>query len=36
VPDRKPTKQEFRDVGKKLQNPHTREADERKAAQTLS
>ncbi len=31
----KPTKKELSEAGKKLQNPHTREANERKAAQTL-
>jgi hypothetical protein len=35
MPDKKPTKKELSDAGKKLQNPHTREVDERKAAQTL-
>lgn len=31
----KPTKKELSEAGKKLQDPHTREKDERKAAQTL-
>lgn len=35
MPEKKPTKQELSDAGKKLQDPHTRETDERKAAQTL-
>lgn len=33
--DKKPTKQQLSDAGRKLQNPHTRETEERKAAQTL-
>ncbi len=32
---KKPTKQELSKAGKTLQNPRTREKDERKAAQTL-
>ncbi len=35
MPEKKPTKQQLSDAGKKLQNPHTQEAEERKAAQTL-
>jgi hypothetical protein len=35
VPDKKPTRQQLSEAGKKLQNPHAREADERKAAQIL-
>jgi hypothetical protein len=35
MPEKKPNRQQLSDAGKKLQNPHTREADERKAAQTL-
>ena len=31
----KPSKKELSDAGRKLQNPHTREKDERKAVQTL-
>lgn len=32
---KKPTKKQLSDAGKKLQNPHTREKDESKAAKTL-
>ena len=31
----KPTKKDLSEAGKKLRNPHTRETEERKAAQTL-
>lgn len=33
--EKKPTKKDLSEAGKKLQNPRTREAEERKAAQTL-
>lgn len=32
---KKPSKKQLSEAGKKLQNPRTREKDERKAAQTL-
>ncbi len=33
--EKKPTKKELSEAGRKLQNPRTRESEERKAAQTL-
>ena len=33
---KKPTKKQLSEAGKKLQNPHTREKEETKAAKTLA
>ena len=33
---KKPTKEQLSEAGKKLQNPHTREKEETKAAKTLA
>ncbi len=33
--EKKPTKKELSEAGRKLQNPRTRESEERKTAQTL-